>query len=196
MTLSDHQFGEIHQKLKAGGFTVDPKTGQDVTSGWSVAPRDNERKIPAATSTPGDIRGYAEDNSARFEKGRATKLGGWEDLDEHDVPTHYLDTPTVHPHTPGGGGHARARRQQVLSHQIAAMNLDKIPDFDAATEYNPHHPIGRRRLGLEEHEIANAAHPKEGDTPERMRQRSEWAYKQPEVQAWVNSPRKMHRDPG
>jgi hypothetical protein len=210
MGLSDKQFGEIHKKLKAGGFTVDPRTGEDVTSGWSVAPRDNERKIPAAESTPGDVRKYTEDNASRFVSGRATKLGGWEEDDENDVPTHYLDTPTVHPHTPGGGGHARARRQQVLSHQIAAMNLDKIhppegePDFDAATEYNPFHPVGRLRRGLEQHEIANAANPRKkgdfgqvaDDTPEQMRKRSEFAYKQPEVQAWVNSPRKLSRDPG
>lgn len=193
-SLSEHQFGETHAKLMAGGFTVDPRTGMDVTSGWSVAPRDNEHKIAADASTPGHIQAYAEANAGRFES-HATKLGGWADLDENDTPTHFLDTPSVHPHTPGGGGHARARRQQVLSHQIAAMNLDKLPDFDAATEYNPMHPIGRRRLGLEEHEIANAAHPREGDTPEQMRRRSEFAYAQPETQAWVNFPRKMSRDP-
>ena len=196
MGLSDKQFGEIHQKLKAGGFTVDPRTGADVTSGISVAPRDNEHQIPAAQSTPGDIQRYTEANASRFVSSRATVLGGWEDPDENDVPTHFLDTPTVHPHTPGGGGHARARRQMVMSHQIASMDLDKIPDFDAATEYNPFHPVGRRRLGLEQHEIADAAHPRQGDTPEKMRKRSQFAYQQPETQAWVNSPRRLSRDPG
>jgi hypothetical protein len=167
-----------------GGFTVNPRTGEDVTSGISVAPRENEAKFRPAS--PGDIDGYAAANHGRFDKSSATMLGGWRGPDNTD----YLDTPTVHPKTPGGGGEARARSQMVMSHQIAGFDLDTFEE-----KHNPFHPVGRQEMGKESHELADAAQPKEGESMSRAKARSAWVAKQPETQAWINSPRGQSSDP-
>lgn len=180
MTLNADQFAAIHAKLgTAGGFTVDPHTGADITSGISVAPRGNERKIPIDQSTPDAVAGYHADNTARFGPGkraagapkgpadsRNASLGGWRSEDSD-----YLDTPTVYKNTPAG--ERGARKQMVLSGQEAAFHLDSFTE-----RFNPFHAEGRRKGGFEgSHEIADIA--------SRGRDGAEFAMKQPEVQAWV-----------
>lgn len=182
--LSTNQFKEIHGKLASdGGFTVDPRTGDAVTSGISVAPMDNERVLAPGQSSPASIQSYHGEpgNQERFDRAKATKLGGWRGPDGSD----YLDTPTVHPHTPGGGGLARARKQMVLSDQIAAFDLDSFDELP-----NPFHPGGREMQGKEPHELAGGS--REGMSTEKRRKQAEWRAQQPEVQSWVNAPRRKY----
>ena len=65
--LSPTQFSQTHGKLEEGGFTVNPRTGDDVTAGIAVAPLDNEQVFQAGASQetsrattagcePGEIR--------------------------------------------------------------------------------------------------------------------------------------------
>ena len=183
--LSPTQFSETHSKLATeGGFTVNPRTGENVTSGISVAPLDNEMQVPVAQSTPGTLQAYAESpgNQARFERGHATHLGGW-----RNEGTDYLDTPTVHPHTPGGGGEARARKQMVLSDQMAGFDLDTFEE-----KPNPFNPDTRAQHGMEPHEIAGPS--REGMPTGERRRRAEFAASQPEVQSWINAPRRGRRE--
>jgi hypothetical protein len=131
MSLSQGQFKEVHQRLATeGGFTVNPTSGERVTKGISVAPFGNERTVPSATSTPGDIASYHAANTDRF--GRGASLGGW----RHEG-TDYLDTPTVYPDTPGGV--SRSRRQMLASDQIASFNLS-----DFSEKFNPYHAANRQ----------------------------------------------------
>lgn len=128
--LSPGQFAGLHGELASnGGFTVNPTTGKALTSGISVAPADNELRIPGHTSSPGDIQRYHEDagNQERFKRGAS--LGGWRSETTGDD---FIDTPTVYPNTPGGN--SRARNQMIKSNQIAGFRLD---DFQELT--NPHH---------------------------------------------------------
>lgn len=169
MPLSPSQFGGIHRKLETdGGFTVSAKSGRPITSGISVAPRENEQRVDVASSTPQVLADYHAANADRFSRGAA--LGGWRSPEGQDV----LDTPTVYPNNPGG--ETRARQQMVLAGQEAAFKLD---DFEEVP--NPFHPVTRNVMGLGQHEIADIAG--------RGREGSEFAARQPEVQAWINSPR-------
>ena len=179
MKLSEGQFAGLHDKLGTdGGFTVHPSTGDPHTTGISVAPRDNERKVSAADSSPVALSDYHADSGNQERFGRGAAFGGWRGPDGSDC----LDTPTVQPNTPGGN--ARARKQTVLSHQVASYDIDAEQE-----NFNPYHPEGREALGYEPHEIAAGASPKKGDSPEKARSRSEWALSQPEVQAHVEHPR-------
>lgn len=178
------QFAEIHAKLAAqGGFTVNPRTGAEITSGISVAPRQNERRVPVAESAPSALAEYHAANAARFGPGprqpgaprgpavsRNASLGGWRSPDGEDV----FDTPTVYKNTPRG--EVGARKQMVLSGQEAGFKLDTFEEIP-----NPFHPRTREVMGKEPHELANIAG--------RDRSGSEFAARQPEVQAWIESPR-------
>lgn len=182
VALSDDQFGKIHSKLAGeGGFTVNPHTGEDITSGISVAPRGNERQVPVGESTPASLQSYHAENAPRFGSGprapgaprgvhdpRNASLGGWRSED-----TDFFDTPTVYRNTPSG--QSGARKQMVLSGQEAAFHLDSFQELP-----NPFHAEGRRKFGMEQHELAVTG---------RSREAADWAMKQPEVQAWVNAPR-------
>lgn len=146
--LSRGQFKALHAQLGTdGGFTVNPFTGEAVTSGISVAPHGNEERIPAANSAPQDLANYHADidNQRRFDRGAS--FGGWRETkeipkDDYDYTksgnpgdvriTDFLDTPTVYPNTPGGN--SRARNQMLKANQIAGFRLD---DFQELT--NPHH---------------------------------------------------------
>lgn len=131
MSLSPQQFAEIHSRLASeGGFTVNPKSGERVTKGISVAPASNERQIPVSQSTPESLATYHGENTARFAKGAS--LGGW-----RFQGTDYLDTPTVYPNTPGGV--SRSRRQMLASNQIASFNLS-----DFSESFNPYHAENRK----------------------------------------------------
>lgn len=166
--LNDDQFREIHGKLASdGGFTVNPHSGEPVTSGISVAPRGNERKTLIVDSTPELLKAYHGENTARFRQGAS--LGGWRSEDSD-----YFDTPTVYPATPAG--HSDSRQQMVRAGQEASFNLDSFTE-----EFNPFHPEGRRKSGRESHEIADIAGRGPGG--------AEFAMRQPEVQSWVNQPR-------
>ena len=168
--LSDAQFGEVHARLASeGGFTVNPRTGASITSGYSVAPRANERKIPIPESTPGTLKQYAVDYEHTWQGEHNASLGGWRSED-----TDYLDTPTVYKNTPQG--ESAARKQMVLAGQEAGFHLDTFQE-----KFNPFHPEARRKTGMEPHEIADIAG--------RGRAGSEFAARQPEVQAWIRSPR-------
>lgn len=173
--MSDAQFAATHAKLASqGGFTVNPRTGADITSGISVAPRGNEHREPLASSSPGALQDYAASNVHRWVSSPETgfhnaSLGGWRS-EGHDV----LDTPTVYKNTPGG--QTAARKNMVLSDQEAGFHLDTFQEI-----HNPFHPMGRQAMGLGGHELA--------DLGTGSRERSEWQMQQPEVQAWVNQPR-------
>jgi hypothetical protein len=168
--MNEHQFGATHAKLATdGGFTVDPRTGEDATSGLSVAPRGNERKVPIGESSPATLESYAADNTDRWSGGRNASLGGWRSEDAD-----YYDTPTVYKNTPGG--HVGARKQMILAGQEAGFHLDTFQEV-----FNPFHPEGRRKSGRESHELADIAG--------RGREGSEFVASQPEAQAWINSPR-------
>ncbi len=177
--MSDEQFAVTHAKLASqGGFTVNPRTGADVTSGISVAPRENEHRDPISESTASTLKTYATRNTSRWtnvtdDAGKVTathnaSLGGWRS-DSQDV----LDTPTVYRNTPGG--QSAARKNMVLSEQEAGFDLDSFQEI-----HNPFHPKGREAMGMEGHELANLG--------TGSRARSEWQLQQPEVQAWVRGP--------
>lgn len=170
--LSTDQFRRVHGLLaEDGGFTVRPGTGEAITSGISVAPYGNSKVVAIGESTPDTLREYHHENIPRFEKGAS--LGGWRSEDQD-----FYDTPTVYPHSPGG--ESRARKQMVLSRQEAGFDLDSFQEV-----FNPFHEEGRRKTGMEPHELA-VGH---GSS----RERAEWVLQQPEVQAWVNFPRNGRR---
>lgn len=176
--MNDEQFAATHAKLGLhGGFTVNPRTGADITSGISVAPRGNEAKVPLSQSSPPALADYAGANVNRWTPGknaqgvnvgRNASLGGWRSED-HD----YFDTPTVYKNTPGG--EKGARKQMILSGQEAGFHLDSFQEI-----FNPFHPEGRRKTGMESHELADIAG--------RGREGADFVMQQPEAQAWVNSP--------
>lgn len=179
MLMNDEQFEETHRKLgMQGGFTVNPRTGADITSGISVAPRSNERKVPINESQPLALKQFAVDNAQRFhneynDAGNVVArhnavIGGWRSED-----TDYFDTPTIYKNTPGG--EKNARKNMVLSGQEAGFHLDTFQEI-----FNPFNPEARRKQGMEPHELADAA--------SRGKEGAEFAMRQPEVSAWVHAP--------
>lgn len=172
MPLSDAQFKDIHSRLATdGGFTVDAHKGEAITTGISVAPHSNERRLAVTESTPDALKQYHADNAPRFAKGAS--LGGWRS--ENDD---FLDTPTVYPNTPGGN--TRARRQMVHSRQEAGFNLDNFQEV-----FNPFHPEARRKTGMEPHELADIA--------VKSKAHADFVASQPEVQSWINAPAERGR---
>lgn len=179
--MNEEQFAATHAKLGIqGGFTVNPRSGADITSGISVAPRGNELKVPITQSAPSTLADYAGANVNRWTpghdesgvlRGRNASLGGWRSEDSD-----YFDTPTVYPNNPRGM--SGARKQMVLSGQEAGFHLDTFQEI-----FNPFHPEARRKQGMETHELADAAG--------RGREGADFAMRQPEVQAWVNGPREQ-----
>ena len=177
--ISDAQFHGVHSLLDSeGGFTVNPRTGESITSGISVAPRNNEQKMHSSESSPEALKKYHGSNTAAWtdEKNASGKviaphnasLGGWRSEDSD-----FFDTPTVHPNTPGG--ETRARRQMTVSGQEAGFKLD---DFQEV--FNPFNAEGRRKMNMAPHEIADIA--------SRGQSGSDFAMRQPEVQAWIGAP--------
>jgi hypothetical protein len=128
--LSNGEFKKLHGKLGSdGGFTVNPRTGEAVSSGISVAPAGNELRIPAARTSPQTLSNYHQDpgNQERFTRGAS--FGGWRSENSGDD---FIDTPTVYQNS--AGGQSRARNQMLKSNQLAGFRLD---DFEELT--NPHH---------------------------------------------------------
>jgi hypothetical protein len=128
--LSQGQFGELHDSLGSdGGFTVNPTSGEALTSGISVAPAGNELRLPASQSSPKSLQEFHEDsgNQQRFDKGAS--FGGWRSKASGDD---FIDTPTVHPNTPEG--QVTARTSMLKNNQIAAFELDSFN-----TLLNPFH---------------------------------------------------------
>lgn len=128
--LSRGQFKALHEQLGTdGGFTVNPRSGEAVTSGISVAPHGNELRVPAASASPEMLANYHSDigNQERFSRGAS--FGGWRSETTGDD---FLDTPTVYKNNPGG--QRGARNQMIKSNQIAGFRLD-----DFQTLVNPHH---------------------------------------------------------
>lgn len=179
--ISPEQFKDIHSRLGTdGGFTVNARTGKAITSGISVAPFGNERRVPVESSTPDVLAEYhAQNQSAgRFGGPEAVgtrfqgsaSLGGWRSESDD-----FFDTPTVYKNTPAGN--AAARRQMVHSRQEAGFNLDTFEEIP-----NPFHPEMRRKTGQEPHELADMAlkDPK-------------LAMQQPEIKAWTEMPRSRAR---
>lgn len=191
MTLTSDQFKGLSGRLATdGGFTVNPVTGHDITSGISVAPFGNEHKAPVGMMSPAAIAGYHAANTERWTGARNASLGGWRS-DDAD----YLDTPTVYKNTPQG--QSAARKNMVLSSQEAGFDLDSFQEV-----LNPFHPTTRAKLGEAPHELADVSFPRDASggritdpalmTDEQKvdrRRRADLAMEQPEVQSWVSSPR-------
>lgn len=168
-SLSDAQLGDLVRRMHdpaQGGFTIDPNTGADIPQGVSVAPHGNERQIPADQTTSGDLQNYVVRNAARFRTGDA--FGGW-----HNQGTDFLDTPRVYPDQPSG--HEDARAAMVKNRQLAGFDLGTFTE-----QPNPFHPGMRPQIGMERHEIADAA-----------LSNPQFALNQPEVQAWAGMPREV-----
>lgn len=122
MTLNDHQFGAMRERLSTeGGFTYDPRQRSFVTSGYSVAAHPAaELRVPGG-ATEAHLQGYTAGSAPLWHQQKAKgkgqeMIGGWRSGSE-DV----LDVPKVFPATPVG--HQKSRQAQVLRNQEASFSL-------------------------------------------------------------------------
>jgi hypothetical protein len=136
MSLSEHQFGEMKNRLSTqGGFTYDPRKKGFVTSGYSVAAHESaELKVPLdkGGAQEAHIEGFTKGSAPTWQQqkgqGRGQEMiGGWRDEEGgKDV----LDLPKVFPATPVG--HQKSRQAQILRNQEASFSL-----HDMAEDSNP-----------------------------------------------------------
>jgi hypothetical protein len=167
--LNDQQFSAIAGKLATdGGFTVNPKTGSSPSTGWMMAVPGHESRTPIADTTGSTVKDYVGAKAEQLGKS-GMHVGGWR---SEDAGQDVLDVSKRYPETPAG--HSGARRDAVYGKQEAGFRLS-----DFHTEYNPFHPAGREASGRAPHELADAAV-----------KNPHFAAKQPEVQAWINSPKR------
>lgn len=92
--LSDTQAESLHQRLRTpdGGFTVDVRTGKDVTTGFAVATHeDRSVDIPANEIKGSHLQSFVDKNQDLFADER-NKFGAWHDPDTGQV---WLDVSTV-----------------------------------------------------------------------------------------------------
>ena len=94
--LSDEKANDLAKRVKTpdGGFTVDPRTGKDVTSGFAVATDPKlSKEIDAKDVTGKTIQNYVNANKSAL-AGEGKMVGGWHDPDTGKV---WLDVSTVTP---------------------------------------------------------------------------------------------------
>lgn len=111
------QFGTLAKQANQpdGGFTVDARTGKAATSGWVVAQKGHEAKLPAPTSAS-DLQAYHAEHHAGLMA--AGHLGAWH---AEDGPHVTLDATKIHPDTTEG--FLKAGRAMHTQHQDAIYNL-------------------------------------------------------------------------
>jgi hypothetical protein len=131
MTVNEHQFGEMKNRLATqGGFTYDPRKRDFVTSGYAVAAHPAaELRVPGEASEH-HLEGYTIGSAPLWQqqksRGRGQEMiGGWRS-ENADV----LDIPKVFPATPIG--HQKSRQAQVLRNQEASFSL-----HEGAEDTNP-----------------------------------------------------------
>lgn len=166
MTMSEHQFGPMHRRLREGGFTYNPRSREYATEGYSVAVHPSaEMEVPAAESTAGHLQGYTAGSAPTWSAPGATEhIGGWNNEAEG---THVMDLPKVFPNTPAG--HTESRRAMVGFDEKASFAL-----HDDSTEANPFHS----ERGAEKY--PEFAHMAKVDPT--------MALQQPEISGWTDSP--------
>ena len=79
--LSGPQFAEamVSALEPDGGFTIDPRTGQSMTTGFFVSPHPElERAVQAQDLTVSDLANFIHDNQAILQR-PGNFLGGWHD---------------------------------------------------------------------------------------------------------------------
>lgn len=112
-----------------GGFTFDPRTGNDVVEGYSTADFGSEREHPG-TASPEQISRYSADVDDRIASDPLTKVGGWHprnaDPENETAETSFLDVSKVYPadhNVNPQGGHRQANSRAVLNAQDGYYDL-------------------------------------------------------------------------
>jgi hypothetical protein len=166
-STNPHQFEEMHRQLQEGGFTYNPRTRAMVGEGFSVAQHpEATHEQPYGGITPTHLEAYTKGSAPIWSGEESTEhIGGWRRpyAPERDV----LDLPNVYPAT--GAGESQAR-QATIHHGEEAYNALHRGFSDVS---NPFHPA--TRLGQQ--------------FPEFSRMSPEKQLRQPEVQAWIRSPK-------
>lgn len=114
--LSDESAKDLHTRLQEpdGGFTIDARTGDDVTRGFAVAAfKDRSKEIPVKNLTPDDLKSYVDSNSDLLSKPE-NKFGGWHDPETGHV---WLDVSMVTTNK------AKAIQKAKAENQIAIFDL-------------------------------------------------------------------------
>ena len=182
---SEHQFGEMHRRLKEeGGFTYDPRKKDFVTEGYSVAAHP-AAELPVAHDKGGvteqHIEGYTAGSaplwSQQKAKGRGQEMvGGWrDDKGEKDV----LDVPKVYPATPTG--HTKSRQAQILRNQEASFALHSFEE-----DPNPWFAGSEKTGALPGH--MSAQFPEFGNVARKNPNAALDATKYPEIASWADKP--------
>lgn len=79
-------------RVPDGGFTVDPRTGREITDGYAVSVHEERSKdVPEPDLTPADLETYVDNNDDLFAD-QHNEFGGWNDPRTNRV---WLDVSTV-----------------------------------------------------------------------------------------------------
>lgn len=122
-SVSDALASDLHNRLKEpdGGFTVDPRTGKDVTKGYAVAAfPERSKEIPLDQIQPSDIQSYADNNADVLGK-EGHMLGGWHDPATSNV---WLDVSIV------TSSKSKAIRIAQETNQIAIFDLQSFESIN------------------------------------------------------------------
>lgn len=130
--LNSIQFAQgLHKQLRqGGGFTADPRTGQQPSEGIAVSLAQHQATFPNAQ--PSDIKGYIDEKAAPLSEPGA-HIGGWDDRKQ--TGKDYLDVTHVYPgetETPLGKAHAislAARHNQIAAMDLASFNEVRNPYY-------------------------------------------------------------------
>lgn len=106
-----------------GGFTVDPRSGEDVTSGYAVAVHPDLCVIHTGDVEAGDILAYMISYAADILARPGRVVGGWRDPDSGMA---YLDVSTVVPDLDEAMSLAREHRQLAIF-DLAQMISISVP---------------------------------------------------------------------
>lgn len=135
----------VVERTKAGGYTVDVKTGQEPTSGTMVSIPGHEKPVPIPKLTPETVSEYGEstENKPLLES-KDMYLGTWRsDADKEIGDAGYLDISKKYPDTSRGA--QQARRAAMEGSQWGVWNIDR-----GVTESNITHPGVRENIKEEQ----------------------------------------------
>jgi hypothetical protein len=114
----------VVNRTKAGGYTVNPNTGQEPTSGTMVSIPGHEVPVPMDKFSEKDVADFVTPERKEVFKQPEMHLGTWRSKDDPaigdaaylDISKRYEDTPT---------GSASARKAAMEGSQWALYNIDR-----------------------------------------------------------------------
>lgn len=114
----------VVDRTKAGGYTVDPNTGKEPTTGTMVSIPGHEVPVPIDKFSKKDVTNFVTPERKEVFKQPEMHIGTWRSADDPEIgDAAFLDISKRHPDTPSGA--MQARKAAMEGSQWSMYNIDR-----------------------------------------------------------------------